>query len=103
MPLVPRGMSGPRLPPVSPVIACGRAGADVGPAPSRSSTRVTISSILRSSSVAIAYLVLRVAALAVDRDLVDDRHDRRVHRSVLGDLGLTRRAAAGVQHDLAEA
>ena len=46
---------------------------------------------------------LYVTTLAVDRDLVDDRHDGRVDGTVLGDLRLASRAARRVQHDLANA
>src|SRR2546425_7537661 len=86
-----------------------RTGAAVTPPPPRRSrTFATISSILRSSNspgppIAISPLILHVPRFAVDRDLVDDRHDRRIDGTVLSDLRLARGRSRGIQHDLAEA
>src|SRR3569623_2740876 len=61
-----------------------------------------ISSIFFSSIPYVATTsVLDVVGLAADRDLIDDRHDRRVDRPVLRDRGLTRGAARAEQVDLA--
>src|SRR5262249_33352737 len=89
-----------------PAAAAGRAGAGVGlpPAdPSRATTRSTISRMRRSwSGGRVGTSGLHVAPRAVDLDGVDDRHDGRVHRTVLGDPGLPRRAARRVEDDLAQ-